>query len=365
MKCLHSTTMQSTIALTITLISLCPAHAKKRDNPGGGGGSQQDAAYTVVDLGEHQSQAWALTEPDGGGAVLVSGMTWLPGPEPIFWVVADDGSFSSAYPGLPPGAREASINDMNEAGTVTVRTQGAGGGWYLRIGGGYEQVPFPGSYAGALTINNLGDIGGEADFTFVGGGWEGALWLCEDGEYLDPIPLGPFQPRDMTDSGLMVGFGYNELADRTEAAVAWLDENGVLQGEFLGILPGTERSEAVAVSNNGEWIVGSCDSIDFIWSSETGMIPLPTFGGYHNAALDVNNSGQVVGWADTRGGFSQTAVLWENGVPMDLNDLAETGHKPHLVWATSINDAGHITGLTRTSRGNSDQHGFILIPNSP
>jgi probable HAF family extracellular repeat protein len=279
------------------------------------------------------------------------------------WNVSKTGAFDPPlYLGLPAGASEASITDMNDAGVITVQTQGAGGGWYLTPSG-YQQLPFQGD-ADALTVNNFVDIPGQSWFGSSGGGWEGALWILdEQGNYLDPIPLGPFYVRDMTDFGLMVGLSYNAPADRTEAALAWFDANGDLQVEFLGVPPGAIRSEAVAVSSNGEWVVGSADVVDFVWSDSTGMIPLGTLGGNGSKALDVNSAGQVVGYSDTKGAFSQAAFLWQDGVMFDLNELAESGHKPHLQWATAINDTGHIAGITRTSRTDAHPHGYVLIPN--
>ena len=356
------------MTLAVILAIAFSAESAIAQGKGKGGGKPKDPPdpppFTVVDLNEVQSQAWALTEPDANDDILASGMTWVGGrPQPIFWDVNTDGSFVPSYPGLPPGATEASITDMNEFGVITLTTQGAGAGWYLMPGGNYQQLPFPAGWGSAYGLNNFADIVGvvgAVEWT------DGALWTLDGGQYTAPLQFEFFYPEDITDNGLMIGRAYNAAEDRLEAARAWLDQNNELQVQLLGVLPGTSYSEADAMSSDGNWVVGTSGSKAFVWSSATGMMALGTLGGFESRALAVNDSGQVVGWSNPRKGwYSQTAFIWENGVMTDLNDLAQTDHRPHLVFATCINNAGHIGGLTRTSRRISDQHGYILIPNQP
>ncbi len=326
----------------------------------GKGGKKDPPAYTVVDLGEHQSQAWAVSEPTADGSVQVGGDTHISGWQPIFWTVEENGSFVPTYPGLPPGANGAHITDMNDWGMITVWTSGADAGWYLMPGGNYQQLPFANATGFAAGLNNLADIVGGTDFAT---GWGGALWLFDGTGYPAPRQLDFFAPFDITDDGVMVGNAYNSVADRLEGARAWIDGSGNLQVQLLGVLPGESYSDADAISSNGQWVIGTSGQQAYVWSAATGMNPLGTLGGLESRAMAVNDSGQVVGWSDvTQGYFSQAAFLWDGGNMSDLNQLAQTGHRPHLVFATGINNAGHIVGFTRTSRSNSDQHGFVLIP---
>jgi probable HAF family extracellular repeat protein len=352
------------VLLFLAMLSSSGGTTLAQGNSKGGGKPKDPPPFMVVDLGEYQSQAWHLTEPDEYGTVLVGGMTWVDGrPEPIFWDVTVDGLFVPSYPGLPPNATEASITDMNELGTITLTTQGAGAGWYRTPGGGYQQLPFSSGWGQAYGLNNFADIAGvvgTVDWTY------GALWTLDGDQYLPPLQFDFFYPKDIADNGTMIGRAFNVEADRLEAARAWLDPNGELQVQLLGVLPGTNHSEAYAMSSNGNWVVGRSGSAAFVWSDATGMIPLGTLGGADSRALDVNDFGQVVGWSNPKKGwFTQTAIIWQDGVMADLNEIARTDHRPHLVYATSINNAGHIGGFTRTSRSISDQHGYILIPTSP
>ena len=76
----HSKSLYRTLAISTVACLLCftIAHAKKPKNPGGGGG-KETAPFTVVDLlglpggSSLQSQAVAVNEPDGSGAVQLVG----------------------------------------------------------------------------------------------------------------------------------------------------------------------------------------------------------------------------------------------------------------------------------------------------
>ena len=94
----------------------------------------------------------------------------------------------------------------------------------------------------------------------------------------------------------------------------------------------------------------------------TGLVGLA--GAERNSfAYDVNRAGQVVGNSDTGGGrYSMAGVLWDNGQPVELNDLAGAGSKIHIDIGKGINDAGYIAGLMRISRPVSEVHGFLMIP---
>jgi probable HAF family extracellular repeat protein len=54
----------------------------------------------------------------------------------------------------------------------------------------------------------------------------------------------------------------------------------------------------------------------FLWQDGT-MTDLGTLGGNDSAARAINNSSQVVGWANTTGGATD-AFSWQNGIMTDL-----------------------------------------------
>jgi probable HAF family extracellular repeat protein len=160
-----------------------------------------------------------------------------------------------------------------------------------------------------------------------------------------------------------------DVEDIATAAVARI-EGGELQIDPLGVLPGFNWSDADAISSDGTWVAGTCRREGpwqaFRWSAATGMQDLGSLADRNSWAYDVNNAGQVVGMSDLEygGRYSQAAVLWENGLVFDLNALTDAGNKIHLPLAKGINDAGHIVGIMDISRPVSEQHGFLLIPNT-
>src|SRR5262245_43934870 len=70
----------------------------------------------------------------------------------------------------------------------------------------------------------------------------------------------------------------------------------------------------------------------FLWSGGQ-MTDLGTLGGNYSQGNGINLSGQVVGWADLKTGFSDSA-LWSGKT---VKDLGATG-------ANGINDLGEIVG---------------------
>ena len=71
---------------------------------------------------------------------------------------------------------------------------------------------------------------------------------------------------------------------------------------------------------------------------------LGSLSGYHSKALDINNSGTIVGYAETLGaGGPVHAVVWNNGIAKDLGTLGGTRS-----MAYSINGDGTIVGWADT-----------------
>ncbi len=87
---------------------------------------------------------------------------------------------------------------------------------------------------------------------------------------------------------------------------------------------------------------------------------LGTLGGRASEARDVNDLGQIVGWADTaRDG--RKAFVFSDKKMQDLNNQVDRG-RAVLDWAIGINNAGDIVGFMSTPRPNHEQRGFLLRP---
>jgi uncharacterized membrane protein len=83
----------------------------------------------------------------------------------------------------------------------------------------------------------------------------------------------------------------------------------------------------------------------------------------YSRARDIDESGLVVGWSRNDTGASQeqqfSAVLWEDGQVKDLNDLIPAGSGWKLTDAYSINERGQIVG---SGFKDGQLRAFLLTP---
>jgi probable HAF family extracellular repeat protein len=125
----------------------------------------------------------------------------------------------------------------------------------------------------------------------------------------------------------------------------------------LGTLGGTS-SFALDVNESGQ-VVGQSTTASnvghaFLWTSGQGMQDLGTLGGTSSFAWSINNAGQVVGWSTRAGDPERRAFLWTPGLGMrDLGTLGGTSSD-----ARGVNDAGQVVGQSTTA-GVPAPHGFL------
>ena len=169
--------------------------------------------------------------------------------------------------------------------------------------------------------------------------------------------LRPF-PGDSTsaatainDRGQVVGIsGACDVAvGRRSATHAVLWDQGRVTD--LGNLGGSFWHTPMAINSQGD-VVGFGNPPDgdldgdslraFLWTRKDGIRDLGKFtGDAFSQALDINDRGEIVGVSCAA---VCQAVLWQNGVPVKLQDFVEPGFADHLWSARSINEAGQITG---------------------
>ena len=168
---------------------------------------------------------------------------------------------------------------------------------------------------------------------------------------------------DLNDGGVVVGTTQQSQVVGARGFVA----TGISM-ETLSILPGADpdlNASAVAINNAGQ-IAGTSPSGDFtsahhavLWSASRVIQDLGTLGGTRSAAIDINGSGQVIGWSQIAGDAATHFFLWSasNGM-RDLNVVIG----PAITNVVEINDVGQIIGTFTTTDGQS--HAFVYSPGS-
>ena len=155
-------------------------------------------------------------------------------------------------------------------------------------------------------------------------------------------------------------------------AVLWEADGSV---HDLGNLGGTVNTDllsignaALAINNRGQVagvsaLPGNQSTHAFLWTKKTGIRDLGTLpGDVNSAGLAINDRGDVVGGSvdgDLASG-NPRPFIWQNGVMSDLNDLIPADSPLYLLIAFWINDAGEIAGFGATSTG--DIHAFLATP---
>ena len=333
----------------------------------------QDTTYLFTDLG-HADDLSSEANAISAGGVVVGSIEFNSAGTPrqrAFWY--SDGVRHFDFESGSPNMRSEAVG-VNAAGCAVGWTQATDGAWvYLARWKAADTCPFNdgvnlthlgGANTGGQAINSAnlmvgysltdtGDFHGFSmtlnttamtDLGVLPGGWNSAAW-------------------DVNEGGLVVGYSTSSTVVQT--ATLWEGEVPTDLGAFPGSAAGTE-SYAFAINDlpspqivgwsYGPQAVGHPHA--FIWQNGT-MADLGTLlGGDWSEAFDVNDHGDVVGWA--RGAdFYVYAVLWVGGQILDLNTVDGVPPGWVLAEARGINNAGQIVG--RGVFGGSDR-AFMLTP---
>jgi probable HAF family extracellular repeat protein len=134
---------------------------------------------------------------------------------------------------------------------------------------------------------------------------------------------------------------------------SYVEQNGAMQ-----LIAQEIDGYATAMNNNGDVLIqevkgNSCRTL--LWRNGS-LTDLGDFGGALTMGRDLNDAGQIVGWAETASG-DYHPFLWENGVLTDLSSY--TGN---FGSAVAINEAGVILLKASDMKGERNlllDHGIV------
>ncbi len=214
---------------------------------------------------------------------------------------------------------------------------------------------FYGTYRATLWTRrepvDLGTLGGAGASGVNGAGWVVGRAENPDGEYRPCIwKDGPAEDlgtlggpagaaTDINDLGLIVG--YAERPDETSSAALWV--NGRI--EDLGIPEDGTQSFAKDINERGN-VVGTWSPPrergyyrPFRWTRDSGIVALETLEDGDGIAYAINNHGIAVGFSETDD-LMQYPVMWD--AEGNLTNLGLV--RGESAWATGINDENLMVG---------------------
>ena len=269
------------------------------------------------------------------------------------------------------------IGDVDDEGRIvgTAERSSIGSYAYVWLDGQTTELPsLGGDDTGATAINTMGHIVGGSEVLPGGNEAHPCLWEPDGfGGYVvtdlgDHYGFGSVV-RDINELGLIVGGVRPSDVPFSQRAAAWQKDSGT--GEYRMLELEIRHSNNVANAVNDRGIAAGHAEVGWhyplVWDAITGALlgELPLSNGFDAAAAtDINNSNQVVGWAqfwtselDLRG------CLWEPpGYKMQiLMRLLPPRHDwMELGSADDINDLGQIVGYGVNRRFVGS--GYWLIP---
>jgi probable HAF family extracellular repeat protein len=322
--------------------------------------------YDVVDLGTLGGNATFALDINDRGAVTGNSRTgattlpliafrWKSGEMISLGVLPGSNAFSRGYA-------------INNAGVIAGESDNNVPRAFRWKAGVLEDLgTLGGASAVAHGINNRGLIVGASSNGVAVRPFVWRRGVMRDLGTIEGSASTPGRAWDVNDRGDIVG--NSRVTGSLTQATLWPGPNRHRLGTpvNLGSLgDGRQFSEALAVSNC-LWVVGRSTVTGsteraFRWTPDEGMLELGSLGFAHSRATDVNDRGEIVGYASRFAGFPTlggAAFLWRGDQMWNLNDLIDPASGWELLAAEGINNRGMIVGYGRL-RG--EIRSFLLVP---
>ncbi len=245
--------------------------------------------------------------------------------------------------GVPRTLEGDNAQALNDRGQVAVRVRGegaVGSALYIWHRGRRTELAYPAGYRDCMVsdLNNWGRSVGRC-YSSTRIGYAAVIWGRKGNPFELPEPSNATWSKaaGINDRGDVVGYAY--VSGSHGSGIRWR-RGGMF---VLQTKSGTGLSRANAINNRGR-IVGAClgqSQLACEWYNGNVSVLEPLPGDDQSNARAVNARGTVVGSSSGPGG--QSAVLWKDGIPVDLGSPPGAGNS---TWAVAINNRGQVAGTS-------------------